>query len=255
MVIFFGFTPSAFADQSTQYFSFQDLLTDYLEKHPEYEWGSMTPIPASELSNSFIQLEGSGFMTGNERGYTNTTLHTGNDFNDFPRILETTQLRMNFATPIQEGILNFFVFPDYFSPEYDSQRWTFTQISQQPKLIVELFGSNGESIGSYEKYFTSPLDSYANLLLKGDEQFSSVLLTYSDGLGQVVTGQTSDCSFGPIPGCEYYISDYKLPGHLVDLRYIEAVPEPETYLMMLAGLGLFGFRRKYVTRAFQKSIK
>ncbi len=74
-----------------------------------------------------------------------------------------------------------------------------------------------------------------------------------DKLTEVISASWSDPDHKPIPNSSVYFIDGL--GRLLDFSqgpiFIGPIPEPETYAMMLAGLGLVGFiaRRRKISGA------
>ncbi len=89
----------------------------------------------------------------------------------------------------------------------------------------EVSGLNTSFIGSVQST-TLPSNEYFNLLFSG----SSVLLSYMSG-----PHDSPGCAFIPGSDCG---SSVTAPGHGLT---ITLVPEPSTYVMLLAGLGMVGF--------------
>jgi len=94
------------------------------------------------------------------------------------------------------------------------------------------FGATGEVSGINTSFISSVLSTslspnkYFNLLFSG----STVLLSYMSN-----ASDSPGCAFIPGSGCGFSTT---LPGHGMT---VTLVPEPSTYALLLAGLGVVGF--------------
>lgn len=99
-------------------------------------------------------------------------------------------------------------------------------------VIGITFDSTGAVSGLTTSFISSvlsstlPTNEYFNLLFSG----STVLLSYMPG-----SSDSPGCAFLPGSGCGYSTT---IPGHGMT---VTLVPEPSTYALLLAGLGVVGF--------------
>lgn len=114
--------------------------------------------------------------------------------------------------------------------KYETITFTFTDPIQVGLVGAGFLGKNGSAIGDDKKY--------AYRVDGGDwstERFAS------EGFGDLETGTSFDFKYASEDGASFWVSSLEV------CAPVAPVPEPETYALMIAGLGLVGFmsrRRK-----------
>ena len=134
-----------------------------------------------------------------------------------------------------------------------SAKVEFYNVADPLKTTIEAFNldphvhvtgidiSGGALVGVDTNFFASFIPTLpASLLIAGNGNYSFSLILYGETLAQLIYAHPTDRS----PACDQFPIQGDQCGHSANAAvgvFTPAVPEPETYALMLAGLGALGF--------------
>jgi hypothetical protein len=127
----------------------------------------------------------------------------------------------------------YFVSFTLFNGQVDSNNYTITAFDSANKAYTPYFTTNLNS-----NVFVPKSNSSSKTTLEGYGSYEQVKLSFTDIAYITITPTVRDSSSST--GWDFLIDDVTFKGN----GLISGVPEPETYAMILAGLGLMGYVRR-----------